>query len=71
MAKTKEELEEIKKDFIELNTKLHELSEEELKEVTGGDQNIIWLYEKSFDFQTSIANGSIQNVIGEWNNKEH
>lgn len=36
MSKTKEELNEIKKDCESLNTKLNELSEDELKEVTGG-----------------------------------
>lgn len=36
MAKTKEELEELKKEYIELVKKLEELSEEELEEITGG-----------------------------------
>ncbi len=34
--KTKEELEEIRKEVENLNKKLNELTEEELKEVTGG-----------------------------------
>lgn len=36
MAKTKQELEQIKNEYIELQNKLKELNEEELKEVTGG-----------------------------------
>ena len=34
--KSKEELEELKQEYIVLENKLKELSEEELKEVTGG-----------------------------------
>ena len=34
--KTKEELNQIKEEYVELNKKLAELSEEELKQVTGG-----------------------------------
>ena len=34
--KTKEELEQIKEEYVELNKKLAELSEEELKKVVGG-----------------------------------
>jgi len=34
--KTKEELEQIKNEYTELNKKLAELTEEELKKVTGG-----------------------------------
>lgn len=34
--KTKEELDALKEELIKLNAKLDELSEEELKEVTGG-----------------------------------
>ena len=34
--KTKEELEEIKKQYVQLQNELKELSDEELKEVTGG-----------------------------------
>lgn len=36
MAKTQEELNALKQEVKELKTKLSELSEEELKEVTGG-----------------------------------
>lgn len=36
MAKTKEQLQELKQQYDELNDKLKELSEEELQEVTGG-----------------------------------
>lgn len=41
MAKTKEELEQIKKEYEEFNNKLKELSEEELKQVTGGGETTI------------------------------
>ena len=34
--KTKEELEELKEEVEILNKKLHELTDDELKEVTGG-----------------------------------
>lgn len=37
MAKTKEELEHIKKEFNDLSTKLSELSEDELNSVIGGN----------------------------------
>lgn len=37
MAKTKEELDVLKQEVKNLTTKLKELSEEELKEVIGGD----------------------------------
>lgn len=39
MAKTKEELENLKKEYESLTSKLNELTEEELKEVTGGNVN--------------------------------
>lgn len=42
MAKTKEELDELKKDYEELANKLKDLSEDELKEVCGGDGVNIW-----------------------------
>ena len=35
--KTKEELNEIKEEIERLDKKLHELTEEELEQVTGGD----------------------------------
>ena len=37
MAKTKEELNELKKEYETLNSKLKELTEEELNMVTGGE----------------------------------
>ena len=37
MAKTKEELNELKNEYETLTAKLKELSEEELKEISGGD----------------------------------
>ena len=40
MAKTKEELEALKNEFDNLTNKLKELSEDELKEVAGGE--MIW-----------------------------
>ena len=43
MSKTKEELNEFKKEIEDLNEKCRELTEEELKEVTGG---IIDTYQK-------------------------
>lgn len=36
MSKTKEELKELKQEFETLNNKLKELTEDELKQVTGG-----------------------------------
>ena len=36
MSKTKEELNELKEEVEKLDTKLHELTEEELAQVTGG-----------------------------------
>ena len=36
MAKTKEELNKIKEEVEAVNEKLHELTEEELEQVTGG-----------------------------------
>ena len=36
MTKTQEELNELKKEYETLNSKLKELSEDELKQVTGG-----------------------------------
>lgn len=36
MAKTQDELNQLKKEYEELNTKLKELSEEELKSILGG-----------------------------------
>lgn len=36
MSKTKEELNELKQKYEELNTKLKELSEDEIKEVCAG-----------------------------------
>lgn len=40
MAKTKEELDKIKKEVEELNNKLSELTQEELQQVSGGTN--IW-----------------------------
>lgn len=71
MAKTKEELVKLKEECESFNSKLKELSEDEMKEVTGGN-DIIWLFEKSFDtYQASKQQGSIQEVIGGWAIEEH
>ena len=43
--KTKEELEQIKEDYKNLNKKLAELSEDELKQVTGGIGVRDWNYD--------------------------
>ena len=40
MAKTKEELETLKKEVVDLNNKLKDLSEDELNEIVGG--STIW-----------------------------
>ena len=37
MPKTKEELKELKEEYETLNNKLQELTEDELKQVTGGN----------------------------------
>ena len=39
MAKTKEELNQLKTEYETLNNKLKELTEDELREVTGGGKN--------------------------------
>lgn len=41
MAKTKEELQTIKEEFETIATKLSELNEDELKEISGGMRNVI------------------------------
>lgn len=72
MAKTNEELNKLKNEYETLNTKLQELTEDELKQVTGGEsEHFIWLYEQSFDHAPDNRSGSIQDVIGEWSLEEH
>lgn len=73
MAKTKEELTELKKEYEALSNKLKELSDDELEQVCAGTN--IWdiavkLKEK---IESNIKNNSasIQEVIGDWKNKEH
>ena len=39
--KTKEELNEIKEEVEKLDKKLHELTEEELEQVTGGGNSLV------------------------------
>ena len=41
MPKSKEELNELKKRYENLTEEIRELSEEELKEVTGGDHDFV------------------------------
>ena len=41
--KTKKELNEIKEEVEKLDTKLHELTEEELEQVTGGEIHISYV----------------------------
>ena len=50
--KTKEELNELREEVETLNRKLHELSEEELRQVTGGYGNI------------TIAGGTVSATTG-------
>ena len=42
MVKTQEELNALKEEVVTLNEELHELTEEELAQVSGGDW---WVYE--------------------------
>ena len=46
--KTKEELNELKEEVEALNKKLHELTDEELEQVTGGGKNPdeVWDYSR-------------------------
>ena len=41
MAKTQEELNQLRKEYMDLKTKLKELTDDELKKVTGGQETII------------------------------
>lgn len=50
MTKTKKELNDLKTEYEALNNKLKELTEDELKEVTGGtDIGWDWIYERDID----------------------
>lgn len=58
MAKTKEELNQLKQELESLANKLEELSEEELKMVTGGvkpTQTHSWFGEPKEDKKQSLA----------------
>ena len=44
MTKTDEELKQLKQEYEELNEKLRELTQEELKLVTGGEDNSFGMY---------------------------
>ena len=48
MAKTKEELIALKQEYESLNSKLNELSDDELKQVTGGLTDLEYQYVFSF-----------------------
>ena len=57
MVKTKEELNAPKEEVVTLNEKLHELSEEELAQVTGGGVPDIFL---NPDFITPIDDEDLE-----------
>ena len=54
MAKTQEELNELKNEYETLNNKLQELTEDELMQVAGGDANTI----KTTYYLATDGNGS-------------
>ena len=54
MAKTKEELNELKIEYESLNEKLKELSDDELKQVTGG---ITSLWSETLETAELLENG--------------
>lgn len=58
--KTKEELKALKQEYESLKRKLEELSEDELKEVTGGTDFII--PEKPNDYNYHIYTGSVTDT---------
>ena len=61
MAKTQEELNALKEEVATLNKKLHELSDEELKQVTGGNWWPEYYGEKPF-----LRGGANFNIT-DWN----
>ncbi len=58
--KTKEELEQIKEKYTELNKKLADLSEDELEQVSGG--GVFSVTPSSKTLATTIENGKSVNV---------
>lgn len=64
--KTKQELEEIKQDCINLQNKLNQLSDEELKQVTGGnvaDQLVFSSYITLATAMFAIKNGNVDDKL--------
>ena len=55
MAKTKEELNELKIEYESLNEKLKELSDDELKQVTGGNTG---LWSETLETAEILENGA-------------
>lgn len=57
MAKTKEELDALKQECLSLNEKLKELSEDELKEISGGQyhDNVYWEKESQASYLFNIG----------------
>ena len=64
MPKTKEELTQLKNEYETLNKKLKELTDEELKEVTGGNQNPTPLTNEPSTGCSSIV-GRAQSCLGQ------
>ena len=62
--KTKEELEQLKKRHQEMVAKLEELSEDELKEVVGGDNGKKTKWIDNFIFKGYV--GKYDAKVGEW-----
>ena len=56
MAKTKEELNNLKQEFETLATKLQELTENELKVVTGGINELTFVGQKQRAYNTDSSN---------------
>ena len=59
MSKSKEELNELKKEVEAVSEKLQELTEEEIAQVCGGS------YRPQFYFRTTDATGSVTHFLGE------
>ena len=63
--KAKEELEELKEKYTDLNKKLAELSEEELAQVTGGniEQELKNLAEQHFQLEKESTGDKVKDFI--------
>ena len=62
MAKTKEELQQLKKEYETLNNKLSQLSENELQEVIGGElvsQEIVGFHNINSGINGNLQSGSM------------